>query len=532
MGLCGFAELLTSLCVQKPTAPLLTRILPQHVFQLQCFVDSFTIAKGWYIGQENKHVLCEPALDFKSDRDLLDFLVKEPTGLTTCQERLQSACNSIVRSSAEVKGAYSCIALAKTMSTAAAMGLIEGLWIQPRTSAISQFSKGSTNGLWRYSPSLCGTGTLTALTMAGKGGDVLFGSVPDVKLAVHLHNMLVCTGYLKDEPTCQWTWLAKTISPFFFKAKNPPSDGFYDVLVSALDPGFCVSFPNALHKIVSQVNPESGRQTRAYVNSRVHGRRKPDRGRRREKAWRKDPFPYKDHFPPGYAQALVGPNIVNALELANWDPYRIPDDQLPPWTFLGCLQFCKSQDPEAGEFTREGAKLARKYRQAGLSLEDAKAHLPFDLPDQKPSCDEEDPSLFQVMNLMNDRWSDYARLFGCIKFDIGRYITGDIPFYSISHATVASEAMELFGRIEHDLAEMRHPVYVEAYETNFPMPRYKLACLALRDQNDECLKVMAKHFELSRSTFTSCRYWDDSNMDPECEILREEKPPELQCSIM
>lgn len=46
-GLEDFAQLITTWAVQKPGTNIRSKILPHHVFRLQCIVDSFTASRGW-----------------------------------------------------------------------------------------------------------------------------------------------------------------------------------------------------------------------------------------------------------------------------------------------------------------------------------------------------------------------------------------------------------------------------------------------------------------------------------------------------
>ncbi|KAH0148119.1 hypothetical protein KCU67_g11583, partial [Aureobasidium melanogenum] len=46
-GMESFAEFITTLAMQKPGTKVQSQVLPHHVFQLQCIVDSFTASRGW-----------------------------------------------------------------------------------------------------------------------------------------------------------------------------------------------------------------------------------------------------------------------------------------------------------------------------------------------------------------------------------------------------------------------------------------------------------------------------------------------------
>jgi len=69
-GLNEFTGTITSLAMQKPGTDVRKRILPDHVFQLQCIVDSLTVSRGWSLHFFEGHVLKAVPRDFKSRRDV------------------------------------------------------------------------------------------------------------------------------------------------------------------------------------------------------------------------------------------------------------------------------------------------------------------------------------------------------------------------------------------------------------------------------------------------------------------------------
>jgi hypothetical protein len=58
---------------------------------------------------------------------------------------------------------------------------------------------------------------------------------------------------------------------------------------------------------------------------------------------------------------------------------------------------------------------------------------------------------------------------------------------------------------------------------------------ALRDQDDECLRIMAKAFQEPRAGLTNHIYWDDldeyTRLKPE-KPAASDGPPEPECSVM
>lgn len=76
-GLNEFAGETTTLAMQKETTDTRARIMPQHVFQLQCIVDAFTISQGWTLSPLRGHVHVPPPRDFRPRRDVDLFLDRE-----------------------------------------------------------------------------------------------------------------------------------------------------------------------------------------------------------------------------------------------------------------------------------------------------------------------------------------------------------------------------------------------------------------------------------------------------------------------
>lgn len=76
-GLDEFAGVITSLAMQKPGFNIRNRILPHHVFQLQCIVDPMTSSRGWTVSALRGHVLEQPARKFIPRRDVDLFLDRQ-----------------------------------------------------------------------------------------------------------------------------------------------------------------------------------------------------------------------------------------------------------------------------------------------------------------------------------------------------------------------------------------------------------------------------------------------------------------------
>lgn len=76
-GLSEFAGEITAFAMQKPSTDVRRKILPHHVFQLQCIVDSFAASRGWMLNPLRGHILAPPPRKFRPRRDVDLFLDRE-----------------------------------------------------------------------------------------------------------------------------------------------------------------------------------------------------------------------------------------------------------------------------------------------------------------------------------------------------------------------------------------------------------------------------------------------------------------------
>jgi hypothetical protein len=63
----------------------------------------------------------------------------------------------------------------------------------------SRFSNTNSNGLWEYSPFLCGVSLVEVLEVSYNIGLMVWNEIPEPTCAIHLHNMLVQKGYIKQQ---------------------------------------------------------------------------------------------------------------------------------------------------------------------------------------------------------------------------------------------------------------------------------------------------------------------------------------------
>ncbi|KAH8179341.1 hypothetical protein LIA77_00860 [Sarocladium implicatum] len=530
LGINDFAKFITTLALQNPGAPLQSEILPRHVFELQILVDSFVVSKGWRISAFGRHMVRRTVANRSPTQDLKDFLYKEPTGafrgLVALSNMSESTLTGKLNSSTHSKF----IRLAKAIESKTIDTLAACVSSDASTPSSSDPSTVYTSDLFADSPLLCGTAMLDGLYRASTAGLMLCGSIPEVKIAIHLHNMLVCQGYLKHEPSSPWRWFTETFGSDIFTYGKAPSELFLEALVVGM----------------SHVSSLRQRRTLAQVSSKV--KRCREQRRRRGHSKRKPSRPGHDAFCE--ARYLMDPSLMDSLNHVAWDPDCVLDDDLPLTSFLGMWRLDRarmSRLPRSGKMLRQGVALTRRYERAGYNVDKLIKLMPWRFKESASSEPLEPPKLtsnesprekeeFERISapLIDcfENTANHRGIMRCIRQDAGNCIAGSLPYWGVSYTSLLREALELFGRIERELAAMGNVVYKDAYEKGHSNPRLELVCLAMRDRNDECLKVMAKHFELSTSTFTSCVYWDDLNMTGETDLEFDVHERDAQCSVM
>lgn len=130
-------------------------------------------------------------------------------------------------------------------------------------------------------------------------------------------------------------------------------------------------------------------------------------------------------------------------------------------------------------------------------------------------------------------------LLDLLNMDLVNDICGDAPLSSLNYVWVLAQFMMLFLQIEEELGKLRNRLYVQAYETDPKWRTHKrvvLVCLALQQEDDECLRVMAREFESHRAVFMSHIYWEDLEsmtlQGGHPRWLKKDEGPSDQCAVM
>lgn len=509
-GLNAFAGFATSLAWQKPTTNIRARILPHHVFQLKCIADALAVSRGWSISILKGHVLEPPADNFRPRRDIDLFLDRHNQrmghgylmGADIVKPVLDEAHAGQSHRNRDILEAVDGLKydFINWLGETKYMHGLNG--IPP-----SRFSSTNSNGLWEYSPYLCGTGLAEALTMAAQIGQLLWDSVPEPMLVVHLHNMLVQEGYIK-KPIGLFATLQELIPTCFFANGRVPTSDYTGALRA-------------------RTKADSPLQMRNNFRNRLHAALTMNSNRMVDARHNK----FFNHN-----------STLATFQLAEWMPDRVADADLDPTTILGALRITRTARvfDASGNVRLADTELVRRARERGW---DDSSLLGFgaalDVVNRERDSVSMPPALVREGYKTHQRRERDTRpvstreLLKCAEYDIERDVCGTHPILALNYTTALVSILDLFRRITAKLKEARTETYRRVYQ-NVPadMRLMALVFAALTGDDEDTLRLMAAEFEALRVGFLTVSYWDDITVPHlRAKTPRTEMGPE-QCLIM
>ena len=523
-GLNEFAGVITSLAMQKPGVNVRQRIFPHHVFQLQCILDSLTVSRGWSLSSLRGHVLKPPATGFLPRRDVDLFLdrTNQKTGsgflggadilmqLFEKDAMIHGDPNRHRDRSELLKGFFE--DFRDWLGESKYMG---GLATIPP----SRFSNSNSNGLWEFSPFLCGVGLMEGLELAYRVAMLIWDQITEPILLVHLHNMLVQKGYIA-QPVGMYAALAEVFPSAFFADGKVPEKNFGQALFAQIN-------DTGSRRAIFQ--RRALRRTVARSGTDIHGMLNLDANR----------------FFKAKSNLLL-------YRDADWSPDRVLEADLSPTSALGILRLSQTReviDPTTGRSSFEDTDLIQRARNlgmdditlrrmsssflnnlrnsdtTGLSQSQLASLVPegyttapastLDSEAANASRNASKPSHRQENSDISD-----LDLLTLSQYDISSDVNGKLPLSGTNYIWVTVRCMILFMNIEEELRKVRNPLWVRAYETDLEWSRQKrvgLAYLALVEQDRECLTIMANEFQNPRAGLLQHTYWECMGED-ECEM--------------
>ncbi|KAH6843296.1 hypothetical protein B0I37DRAFT_331027, partial [Chaetomium sp. MPI-CAGE-AT-0009] len=511
-GLNEFAGLVTSLAMQKQGTDIRKRILPHHVFQLQCIVDSLMVSRGWSLSPSRGHKLKPPPPDFRPRRDLDLFLDRnvDRTGHGFLQAavalREQCAAEAEARQTPELRAGTSVLLHYFRVTFCQSLGdsRLSRFMLSRENPGLtrtlpSRFSNSDPNGLWNYSPFLCGAGLMEGLELAYLVGMRVWGSFCEPVATIHLHNMLVQKKYLK-EPVELYKVIQHYFAPAFFLDGKVPSSNFLD------------AFSTRIHAALQAPNLKDKKQNVAAK------------------------YPAQVHYNFHILLALDLNrffNIKSGLSLfrpAKWNIHAIPDADIPlnsPLFRFRIAHTNRTTDPVTHQTRLDDTEFVRRARAAGMTdeaiIEMGRAPKPTGepfpsaytvVPTGDPTTSQRRRRRSTTTTSSNTHPSaERHRLLDAAKTHLLLDITGtQRPLSSFNYIAATGTMMKLFVRMEAELRRRRNRVYVRAYESKGAVwgesKRAALVYWAMVEGDEECLRVMARVFEGMDVGFVEHVYWE------------------------
>lgn len=510
-GVNEFAGFVTTLAVQKPGSEIQSRIMPYHVFQLQCIADSLAMSKGWIATGLFGHSFRDMPKNYDPQRDIKRFLDREEQrmgkGWLHPVDLLRNVMikdgmlhNDPSRHSVN----YDLLRTVKRDFTNS-LGRVH-CFREPGIVPPSRFANYDIDGFWNFCPYLCGAGLEEALRESFHRCLTVFDKLPEPILMLHLHNMLVKTGHLKH-PITLWATLQELLSEALFVDGKAPNKKFLQAL-------------------------------RARIREWRVGRAKT---KANEDFWtlRKNIF-------------FKRSSLLLLLNAAGWNPDRIPDKEISMPSSLALHRVSLRKpvtDPVTGRKYMEDTEIVKRARKvfSEEQIVESVLEVPRKRKENRAKANHGERSIIpdgysqSTLTRAGGREAQIGvttlEMLELIKLDICNDVNGTIPLSALNWVWVMTRCMALFLQFEEVLKKARHPIYIKAYETEgtwSTRKRIGLILLVLESMDEDCMRMMAHEFETPRAEFLQHIFWEELELDdPETHFNeRGGKDPFDICTIM
>ncbi|WYZ40952.1 hypothetical protein EsH8_IV_001293 [Colletotrichum jinshuiense] len=492
-GLNEFAGVVTSLAMQKPGTDIRQKISPHHVFQLQCIIDATTSHLGMTVCEHGSHVLSSPAMNYRPARDIDTFLDRKgempSTGFVPAVENLIESLELVSRKYINPNTHEPSSQMLRLLKSE----FINHLGVSHptqngNTMPSSRFASTNPNGLWDYSPFLCGVGLVEALQHAYSISMRIWDLLPEPILLFYLHDVLLEKKYIEKpiESIC---------------------------IIGNL-------FPEAIYTNTSISRSEITKSFKAWRNTRNYTQL-----RRRQK------------LVPGAVdmQAVIDVTKNHSFKIksqlilhekASWDPSRIPDGEIDPWSAIAAMRLGQTKhvvNPMTGTTTLEDTELVRRAKfMGGMSdefLRNSSIYAKYaaqqsnlcrtmaksKLLTQEPRSKKPKPKKGDQQVTLDDLEIG--------KMDFLSDICGFRPRSGINYLLLTANFLDTFMRMEVKLSGLDNPLLKRTLKPNLQWDlrnaRADLTELALSGQDDECLRAMAETLQETPGLLMYYVYWDE-----------------------
>lgn len=509
-GLNEFAGFVTALAMQKQGTEIRSRIQPHHVFQLQCIVDSMAMSRGWLATGLFGHEFRDPPDNFDAQRDIKLFLDREEKrigqGFLYPVDLLRNLMikDGLMHNDRSRHEAH--YELLKSVQADLNNALGRSYCFRPAIHVPPSRFEPNVNGMWDYCPYLCGVGLEEALRETYHRCLTVFDKISEPLLLLHLHNMLVQTGYLKNAIT-----LFATLQELF---------------------------PDALFSGGKAPTKKFGQALKTRISDWKIGHPKT---KANEDFWtlRKNAFFRRN-------------SLLLNLNAAGWNADRIPDADITMPSSLALHRVSQHKiltDPITGKKRMEDGEIIRRARK--VFSEEELIESVLEVPRRREELRNKNikgersiipagytsETLTKAGGRKMNLETSLLELLELVKLDLCNDICGTVPLSSLNFVWVMVRCIALFTQIEKTLSEKKNPLYLRAYKDVSAWSSKKrmgLTYLVLQSLDDEVMRIMASAFENPPALFLQHIYWEELELgEPEMHFLkRGGDDPYDTCSIM
>ncbi len=490
-GLNEFAGFIASLAGKRYGTDVTSKILPYHVFQLQCVVDSMTVSRGWSASSYGEDIVSPPPEGFVARRDLDIFLD------TSCDySGLGYLPLSAIMMRYLSEDEYHWYDVwSRASYPLAALDILHRCLEQHlgRKSTIyknhaaspSRFADTNPHGLWDYSPFSCGVGLLEALELAYLASMIAWTNTPEVLILMHLYNKLVQKGYI-NTPIEMFEFCLREFSQDIFADGQRPTSDFM--------PCFMAIMRITCREMAGSKGQFSSLRLFCFNGGRL---------------WAGD---FRSSFEPMSRAIFRRRPFTHHLRAADWDIERIPAENIPIPSRVAEMRLCrKLYDAPDNLSAEDKRQLDCLYRNGATKADVANLVSQWASYKSEPMQSvAESGTQPQTLaeRLQYAKKCAFRRTFAndmtchdtlcLIRHEVKQEVHGGNPVLGINHLTFSTHLKQRYDLIIEKLKELKNPLYERAFCG--PMAentgsRLLLARLALKLDDEECLRTMANILE-------------------------------------
>lgn len=491
------------LAIDKSGKDVRDQILPIHVFYLQLIVDSLTVTKGWTYDLRKGHLFNEPAHGFHPKRDVFNFFggAGEPgRGILYALNRLSrdlQVQELDTRPQTNTKHTRHLLDLLQAM-----IGMYQQFELPSDLLEKSRFRPANPSGprkfwgLWEFSPFLCSVGLADVLEMGFLLGLHIWGHHLEPIILMHLYNMLLREGYLK-EPIDLFENLQRLFpSGFFSEGIVPVSD-----------------YVTALANHVAGLDKK-------MLNK--HGKNRALGG-----------------LGESCCMTIPYDSFSVLLREADWDIDRIPDAEVPLSSLLAKLRIARTKqipDPNTGTRRLEETVLVKRAKAAliseGLAENLAEERL-LAMADAlaEHNAVEKDQAERSVDEVHYTTPQDYSNsdMLDLLKVDLMADVDGDHPLCGLNLLRFTGYAFKIFNSIEMRLRDLCNETFESLLDDTgqYKVPdrstttdtesygRSILIAEAMSRKDEQVLDAATKAITDLQRSFSYFIFWDRLNFGDE-----------------